>query len=235
MSRRGRGQEGFTVVELLVAMLVLGIVLTGALTMVQVVMRQSRGVIQRTDAAQHGRLGLDQMTRQIRSQVCRDQFTRGLISASPNQLSFYADLHNGRDWGPSRRTLTFDAANGRVAETVFESTTKPPVAPAYGAATRNNVAILNYVAPDTDKFGNPLPFFSYFAYETTNGKPAPTKPLPTTGALTATDLARVALVRIRFKVRPTGARDDTFAVRMQDDVFFRNADPNAARPDPTCN
>jgi prepilin-type N-terminal cleavage/methylation domain-containing protein len=236
VTRRLRAQGGFTIVEMVVATFILGIVVTGALTMMQVVLRQSRGVTERTDAAQHGRLGLDQMTRQIRSQVCKDQFTRGLIAAGPNSISFYADLGDGRSKGPSMRTLQFDPAGKRVTETVYDSKTKPPLAPTYGPSPdRNKVTILQDVVPDTDAADNPLPFFSYFAYETTNGKPAPTKPLPTAGPLAPADIARAALVRVRFKVRPTGASDDTFAVRMQDDVFFRNADPNAARPDPTCN
>lgn len=236
MTRRLRAQGGFTIVEVLVATFILGIVVTGALTMMQVVLRQSRGVMERTDAARHGRLGLDQLTRQIRSQVCKDQFTRGLISAGPNSISFYADLGDGRTEGPSRRTLTYDPAKRRLTETVYKSLTAPPQTPAYGPTPfRKDVPILRDVVPDTDAADKPLPFFSYFAYETKNGKPTPTLPLPTAGALVPADLARAALVRVRFKVRPSGASDDTFAVRMQDDVFFRNADPNAARPDPTCN
>lgn len=235
LNDRLRSQDGFTVVELLVAMVVLGIVVAGSLTLMQVVMRQGRGVIERTDAAQHGRLALDRMTRQIRSQVCRDQFTRGLISASPTSLSFYTDLGDGRTTGPSRHTLTYDSAKRRVTETVFLSQTAPPAAPSYASTPdRNAVTILEDVVPDTDAAKNPLPFFTYFAYDTAVSPPAPTRMLPSTGPLSPADLPSAAVVRMQFKVRPTGARDDTFAVRMQDDVFFRNADPNAARPEPRC-
>lgn len=235
LSDRLRRQDGFTVVEVLVAMAVLGIVVAGALTMMQVVMRQGRGVLERTEAAQHGRLALDRMTRQIRSQVCRDQFTRGLISASPTSLSFYTDLGDGRTTGPSKHTLTFDSVSRRVTETVFLSTTAPPAAPSYGTTPdRNEVVILQDVVPDTDAAKNPLPFFTYLAYDTAVSPPAPTRQLPSTSPLSPADLANAAVVRLQFKVRPTGARDDTFAVRMQDDVFFRNADPNAARPEPRC-
>ena len=47
MSRRLRAQGGFTVIEVLVSMMVLGFVVAGATTLMQVVMRQGRGVIER--------------------------------------------------------------------------------------------------------------------------------------------------------------------------------------------
>ena len=64
---RVRRPDGFTLVEMLVATMVLSVVVVAAVTMIQVVMRQGRGVIERTDSVQRGRLVLDQITRQIRS------------------------------------------------------------------------------------------------------------------------------------------------------------------------
>jgi prepilin-type N-terminal cleavage/methylation domain-containing protein len=235
LSPRVRAQDGFTVVELLVAMIVLSMVVAGSLTLIQVVMRQGRGVLERTEAAQNGRLALDRMTRQIRSQVCRDQFTGGLISASPTELRFYADLGDGRTAGPSMHALKFDSATGRITEKVWFSQTVPPAAPSYPVAPNRELVILQDVAPETTQSGTALPFFSYFAYDTAVSPPVPNRALQSTGPLSATDLPDAAVVRLQFKVRPTGARDDKFAVRMQDDVFFRNADPNAARPEPRCN
>ena len=58
--------------ELLVVLIITGVVLGAAATGVQVVIRQSNGTILRTEAAQRGRLVLDSLMRQIRSQVCLD-------------------------------------------------------------------------------------------------------------------------------------------------------------------
>jgi prepilin-type N-terminal cleavage/methylation domain-containing protein len=221
---RAKAQAGFTVVELLVAMFVLGIVAVGAMTLMEVVMRQGRGVLDRTESAQRGRLVLDQMTREIRSQVCLDETTKGFVAAAPNALTFYADLSAGGT-APVKRTLEYQASpNNRIVETVFK-------------ADGNTVTrvLLQNVVPETSGTG----VFSYFAYPKdppAGTEVAPTQPLtgapPATGALAATDVGRVAVVRVSFAVRPhTGAKYSTL---LTDQVVLRNADPNATKNDPTC-
>ena len=44
----------------------------------------------------------------------------------------------------------------------------------------------------------------------------------------------VVTPEIAFAARPFGAKDDRNAVQLREDVQLRNANPNAARPDPTC-
>jgi prepilin-type N-terminal cleavage/methylation domain-containing protein len=114
---RSRQQSGFTVVELLVAMAVLGVVAVGAMTLIEVVMRQGRGVIDRTESAQRGRLVLDQMTRQIRSQVCVNATTKGLVAATPHALTFHTDLSDGSTAAaPVKRMLEYDAPSKSIVQ-----------------------------------------------------------------------------------------------------------------------
>ena len=115
---RVRRPDGFTLVEMLVATMVLSVVVVCAVTMIQVVMRQGRGVIERTDSAQRGRLVLDQITREIRSQVCLNETTKGLIAASPTELTFYADLGDGVQL-PRKRVVRYEAATQRIVELVY--------------------------------------------------------------------------------------------------------------------
>ena len=66
---------------------------------------------------------------------------------------------------------------------------------------------------------------------------AKTPPTPTVALsvpLVAADLQRAARIEIAFAARPFGAKDDKNAVQLREDVQLRNANPNAARPDPTC-
>ncbi len=226
---RARGQAGFTIVEVLAAMAVLAIVAVGAMTMMQVVMRQGRGVIERTDAAQRGRLTMDAMTRQVRSQVCLSETTKGLVSARPTKLTFYADLGDGTQ-PPTRRELVFvpatgpGARHGVIVERVYTQTA-PGV---YGGAPAERVLIDDVVPP-----GNPQALFTYFAYPPTLPPVAePNQQL--TGTLSAASVARVARIEIAFGVRPAGATSDEFATQLRDAVVLRNADPNATSPDPTC-
>lgn len=225
LSRRLRGQGGFTVVETLVAMIVLGVVAAGAMMMIQIVLRQGNGVVERTDAMQRGRIALDLITRQIRSQVCLDGTTGSMVQATGASLTFYGDLGDGST-PPARRTLAFDPVTRRITETVYQGSgpaTGPVTFPAQ--PTRKAVLMQDVVADG----GAPL--FSYYAFSS-SVPPTPTAAL--TAPVSGGALSRVAMIRVRFAVRPTGGRDDRFATRMQDDIFLRTADPNSSRPDPTC-
>ena len=230
---RVRRPDGFTLVEMLVATMVLSVVVVAAVTMIQVVMRQGRGVIERTDSAQRGRLVLDQITREIRSQVCLNETTKGLIAASPTELTFYADLGDGVQL-PRKRVVRYDAATRQIVELVYV----PTASGAYGTNPTTTRTLLQNVVPGVDesKPGPPptaLPFFAYYAYpDPLPAAPQPDAPL--TGTLGAASLARVARVDVAFGVRPAAARDDQFVTPLQDAVVLRNADPNATKPDPTC-
>jgi prepilin-type N-terminal cleavage/methylation domain-containing protein len=96
---RLRDERGFTLVEMLAVMLVGGIVLAGVAGLMQTVMRQSTGIVARTDASQRGRLVMDRMTSQLRSQVCLDlgfeSAKPAVESATRNSVTFYTDLSDG--------------------------------------------------------------------------------------------------------------------------------------------
>jgi prepilin-type N-terminal cleavage/methylation domain-containing protein len=222
---RLRQPAGFTLVEVLVAGSVLGIVVLGAMTMMQVVLRQGTGVVQRTEAAQRGRLALDQMTRQIRSQVCLDETTTGLVAASPTALTFYADLGDGRAGvRPTRRMLEYHAATQTLRESVWVAN----AAGTYPAVATRSAILLDTVEPTPG-----VPVFGYYAYPA----PLPTDPRPSeqfAGSLTATQLRRVAMVRLNFTVRPRKTADRSISTPLRDDIQLRNADPYATTPDPTC-
>jgi prepilin-type N-terminal cleavage/methylation domain-containing protein len=230
---RLRSQAGFTVVEMLVATMVLGIVAMAAMTMMDVVLRQGRGVLERTDSAQRGRLALDTITRQVRSQVCLNETTAGMIGATPTTLTFYADLSGGGA-RPTRRMLEYRPGTRTIRESVWVAR----VDGSYPAAATRTSELLDNVVPAVNGSGQPLPMFGYYAYP--DPLPAAPRPdvalvgTPAGAPLTAAQLRRIAMVRINFAVRPASARDDTIVTPLRDDIQLRNADPNATTPDPTC-
>jgi prepilin-type N-terminal cleavage/methylation domain-containing protein len=231
---RAREQAGFTLVEMLVAAMVLGVVIIGALTMIEVVLRQGSGVVQRTEAAQRGRLALDQMTRQIRSQVCLNETTKGLVAATPSSLTFYADLGDGATGSrPSRRMLEFVSASRSLRESVWVA---KPNGTYDTNATRTTVLLDNVDLTPVDPknpAGAKLPLFGYYAYP----DPLPADPRPDVvlnGTLSPAQTGRVAMVRINVTVRPSKSANASISTPLRDDIQLRNADPNATTPDPTC-
>jgi prepilin-type N-terminal cleavage/methylation domain-containing protein len=222
--RRPREQAGYTVVELLVGMMVLGVVAVGAMTMMEVVMRQGRGVVDRTEAAQRGRLVLDAITRQVRSQVCKDATTKGLVAATPDSLTFYADLSDGST-PPARRKLEYQAGSRQIVETVYQANEV--------TVARQTVLLSNVVrSRDPDPAvpaEDPPPFFSYWKYPD-----PPTATAEPVRVTSAAELGRIAVIRVNFSVRPHAATDDKFNTALSDRIVLRNADPNATNNDPTC-
>jgi prepilin-type N-terminal cleavage/methylation domain-containing protein len=223
--RRAKAQAGFTVVELLVAMTILGVVAVGAMTLIEVVMRQGRGVLDRTESAQRGRLVLDQMTRQIRSQVCPNVSTKGLVAATPNALTFYADLSDGSSPAPpAKRTLEYEPATKRILERVYR---------ADGTTVARERVLLQNVVPakDPEEPAAAARFFKYSAYldSSTTGALQPLADTPP-----AADLPRISVVKVNLGVYPHGTTDAKAMTALNDRVALRNADPNATNNDPTC-
>jgi prepilin-type N-terminal cleavage/methylation domain-containing protein len=219
---RARSQDGFTVVEMLVAAVILSIVATGAMKFVDVLLKQSRGVVERTDAMQRGRLALDQMTRSLRSQVCLNENTEGLKSGKSDEVQFYADYGTGVN-PPQLRTLRYDAAKQSLIETTIQgegSMTNP----SFPTSKQRTKVLLDGVTKDGS-----TPVFQYRAFNTSTPREAN---VPLTAPLSPTDLGVAALVKVTFQAG--GFHDAEHTTRLQDDVLLRNTDPNAARPDPTC-
>jgi prepilin-type N-terminal cleavage/methylation domain-containing protein len=233
MRRRLGREQGFTLVEVLVAMSILGIVIAGAMTMIQVVLRQSRGVVERTDAMQRGRLALDDLTRQIRSQVCLNATTPGFVEAKDSDLTFYADLSDGTQ-APVRRRVYYDAASKAIRGSYWNGVAGASAGVfTFPAETEAKVILSDAAMVPVEMPDNPTgrPLSSYWAYTETPPL-RPTVPLPT--PLSAEDLSKTALIKINFVAYSNKAKDATFATRMEDQVFLRTADPNATKPDPTC-
>jgi prepilin-type N-terminal cleavage/methylation domain-containing protein len=223
--RRAKAQAGFTVVEVLVAMTVLGIVAIGAMTLIEVVMRQGRGIVDRTESAQRGRLALDQMTRQIRSQVCPSATKKGLVAATPNALTFYADLTDGGTGAvPAMRKLEWEPASKDIVETIYKADAT--------TVDRRRVLLQNVVpVKDPDQPSRAATFFTYYAYQ----DPAPAGELQTLADTPApADLPRIAVVTVNAGVYPPGSTNAKAMTALNDQIVLRNADPNATNNDPIC-
>ena len=93
--RRLRGQQGFTLPELLVAMTIGLMTAIGAYAVLETSMKQSTRVAGRVNATQRGRIAMDTMTRQLRSQVCYNATTPALISGTDDAVKFHVDLSDG--------------------------------------------------------------------------------------------------------------------------------------------
>ncbi len=113
-------EAGFTIIELLAAMVVGLMVLMAAFMLLDHATSASNRLSDRQDAVQRGRQALELMTRQLRSQVCLGDTTEPITYGDGNAVRFYADLSDGSrkrpaaelKYDPAAKTITESACSG---------------------------------------------------------------------------------------------------------------------------
>jgi hypothetical protein len=236
---RLRAQDGMTLPEMLIAATVSFVVLAATLGLLDSTLRLGGGVMSKTDAMQRGRLAMDRITQELRSQVCLNLTTPAIITgATADSVTFYSDFGSGDlTKPPLMRTISFDQASGNIIEAIVES--KTTTAPFDYSGTPRKDVIFENATRQVKKVGGidkEVPFLKYFAYQEEPGPP----PVLRTSQELAPPLvdpakaARVARIEIAFAARPTGAKDNTNATDVEDQITVRHADPNLTVPDPMC-
>jgi prepilin-type N-terminal cleavage/methylation domain-containing protein len=231
-----RREDGFSLPELLIALSIALIVSLATFSLVEITMKKSGEVSARVNAAQRGRLAMDTITRELRSQVCISSKTPAMYSASGNEAGFYVDFtdQSSADTPPSLNRLTYDPATRTIVERRTQGTSNHATPPTFNydlnsAAMNSRKLLLENVVPYKG-----LPVFQYYAYDSAT-PPRPSSALSTaSGAMAPADLARVARIVITYRARATDRATDVGSIVMQDEVYVRSADPNDPAPTPTC-
>lgn len=222
---RARSQAGFTLVELLVAMLIGMLTILAAFALIDATTTGTARVTARTDASQRGRVALDRMTRSLRSQVCVYR-TAPISVGTANQVTFTADLSSTGN--SDKRQLTFDPTAKTITLGVAAGSGVEGMTPGrVFASTFATQVLLNDVVAD-----GTTPVFSYWADVPGTGGSQQTQ---LSAPLAAADLARVARIDITFVARPTRASTtENWSSAFQDSVVLRAVDANNANPTFTC-
>jgi prepilin-type N-terminal cleavage/methylation domain-containing protein len=220
---RRLGQErGFTLIELLAAMSVGAVIIGVAFGLLDSVVRTFGSSGQRVDVAQRGRLAIDTLTAQLRSQVCAGDpvngFVTSIVSGTKDKVVFYSNIGDGR--GTILRGLEY--ANGAITEYEYPYS-KPAV---IGVPTRTRQIVSNVVGTNPTPNGNGL--FRYFSYDpaaanlATSPAPDPYRPLAAT--LGAADLQQVVRITVRYTAYPeNGSPSDKTAADFSGDFVSRTA------------
>jgi prepilin-type N-terminal cleavage/methylation domain-containing protein len=250
---RLRQEDGMTLPELLTSMAIALIVSLATFSLIEVVMKRSGEVGARVETTATARTAMDQITRQLRSQVCAKRKTMGtarsIDAANPGSFTVFTDFTNENYGGgtmpaPDLRTVSWESKV--FTETVVKGardTSDNSVSYTGAGTTRQlllNVEPLTYVGGDRKK---PL-FFRFYKFPTPpNGEELPANvnhqpdiPIlaPTEYRnLTTAELESVAKIEVAFRVVPRSGNPDG-ATTLQNEIYVRTADPNAQTPKPTC-
>ena len=226
--KRLRHESGVTLVELMVAMMIGTMTILAVYGVLDTSIKQSTKIAGRVNATQRGRIAMDTITRQLRSQVCYSATVPALVSGTDTAVKFHVDLTDGSK-PIEQHQITYDSTARTLTERVWPGVGSPLSFPTQ-TVTRQ---ITDGVVQQPVKLAPDLPIFRYYAYNTAS-PPQPKTLLPT--PLSATDLARVARIEITFVTLPPGIKTVTFpaASTLQNEIYVRVADPNDPAPTPTC-
>ena len=223
-------QRGFTLVELLVAMVIGGIVMTAALTMLTRAQVAERDIADRSDATIRGRYALEQTIRPLRSLSCLSDGTTPIISASNDEISFYADLDNDvlndpEKWRLSAVRSVAGALTG-IREQRWIGLATPVAAT---TAANQDRTIVDGISARLNADNSEKPLFSYSAYVDD------TSEVPTAlaaGTVPAADLKRIAQIDVGFSSAPASNRRGGRDVSSQEEssVYVDTLRRNANQP-----
>jgi prepilin-type N-terminal cleavage/methylation domain-containing protein len=220
---RLRDEAGFTLIELLASMVIGVVVILASWMIVDASGKLSTRTTGRVDAYQRGRLALDQIASELRSQVCLPGGIAPIVPVvtGANDVWFYNNTGD-QDAAPQQRHISF--ANCQIKEELWKTNFAGP-------PTSTRLLLTDIApAPKVPGPGNE-PFLRYFGFDA-NLPAAVNQELATVDAPNA---AKVVQVNISFVVRPAGAKAASAADSVfQQSVYFRTADPTDPAKGPRC-
>jgi type II secretory pathway component PulJ len=245
---------GFTLPELLIGMALAMVVLLGAFQTLDAVIGTTGEVQRRVEAEQRGRAVMDDVIRQLRSQVCltptwspssnglppivvqaTGPSTTAPAADGSQSVAFFVDLQkttalkSSTTQPPELHVIAFDGAASKLTLDVY----KPSVDPTTKKATYPTRTSTRTLLTNVHRAGT-TPVFRFYAFNAADTPPQPTLAVsPWSNA--ATVPATVDKVSVAFDAWATDAKSaDASSAVLSDDALVREVDPNDPAPAPNC-
>jgi hypothetical protein len=238
---RLRQEAGMTLMELMTAISIGMVVLLGMFALLDGSVRMNTNVMSKTDAMQRGRIALDVLTQELRSQVCLPNLAAPAVVpdvTTANTVVFYSDFSEGDGTvAPTKRRLSYDPATGNITTAVYRvnGAIVEPRPGDFPGAPSETLLRLESAGLQVDSDDRPVPFLRYYAYEwveVAGGTPRPEATLELTPPIDANEARRVARIDVSVVANPLGGDDRTKGVDLTDQIMVRHSDPNLAKWDP---
>lgn len=195
IGERLRDQRGFTLTELMVALMAGMVVLIAIFTLIDVTGRGSTRITGTVEANQRARPVMTRVM-DLLSSTCVGAEVRPIQAGSDaNTLTFLHQTGDDVVLTPTLRRL--DATGGSLVDSVYPATGGQAPSWTFASAPSSTRTMLEFVSPAQS--GSPtqsVPYFRYYAY---SGDDISATPLPT--PLNAADAARTARVDVAYSTR----------------------------------
>jgi hypothetical protein len=145
-----RSQHGYTLIELLTAMLGGLFVVIALVFLLTIALRETSRTFTRVDATEHARVEVETLMNELHSACTAYQVAPIQAGSTATSLIFTTAYGDAADPTPVQNTISWSASTGALTDTTSSGT----------KTLLSNVA--QYVNPST---GATTPMFQYFAYE----------------------------------------------------------------------
>jgi Flp pilus assembly pilin Flp len=227
LRRLRRDEDGVTLAELTVTIVVLGLLVSATVLMVSASMRVSSGNKERLDQSNSASIAMQRVSRTLRTAVLQSQLTTtctlaictesAFLKGTRTSVQFYADVDNPKNSvGPSR--VTYDVTGGVLTETVQKPDSPVPDANGYRYCTPGPGCNIRTTVLATDVQTTGAVFSFYTATDPVNAI------VLTTGQqLSAAQLKAVDSIDVSLVVQRAGGANVAGASMIQR-VALPNAD-----------
>jgi prepilin-type N-terminal cleavage/methylation domain-containing protein len=219
LDRLHRDEAGFTLPELLVATLVGTVILLATFTMLDSSVILTGKVTDRVDRTSRARTAMEQITRELRSQVCPSPGVPAVIDGQSYSVKFYSFMGTGA-FVPDIREIAWDTNTNSITDKLYQGTGTSPYTTWPTTPTRTRTVLSDVKPPPAN-----APIFAYYALGAAS---------PFTAPLVATDAANTSKVTINFLTYAQSKNLTGTAITLQNEVLSRTADPNTANGAPQC-
>lgn len=217
-------EDGFSLMELIVAMAIGSIVLTVVLGIFMNGLSGATKVTDRIEATQRARIANDRVVMLLQAQVCADG-SAPITDAQATSVTFTANIGDAQAL-PTRYRMRYDATTKALWEDDFPAT-KVDGALTFQAVPARSRTLITNVQPVSGAF------FTYYAFNLATGLVDTTlTPAPT---LTADDLHRVVRVGIAMTAMPERTKTaDPRATTITGQAIVGSADTANPNKGPKC-
>jgi Tfp pilus assembly protein PilW len=165
LSQLLEGEQGVSLIELLVAILAGMIVIIALFNLQIVTLHQTTRVFTRVDATQHARVAIESLENELHSACLTDNVTPVQAGSTANSLEFISQVGNGATLTPVEHIITFNSVAGTLTDAQYAETgmtTNSSGVPIYtfaSTATSTRTLLTN-----VSQTGS-TPVFQYYAYQ----------------------------------------------------------------------
>jgi Tfp pilus assembly protein PilW len=196
-----QAEHGFTLVEMLVAMVTGLVVILATLSVLDISISQSSRIAERTDADQRGRLAMEKVLLELHSSCIADPFTPVQKESTATNLRFISQTGSAASFTTvTMHEIKLNTVTGKLTDASFVSSPVEGTTMTFpGTATRTETILAG--VSNSQEGAKVVPVFSYYKYAGGNLSSTPEE-IP----LSPPDAEATAEVTVAFTVAPSSER-----------------------------